>query len=673
MAKKELSRRSFLKGAAAMAGMGLLAGCTAPGAETSGTVNTTEAPVGTTAANDEKAQVSLPQWAPAKWDYEADVVICGCGVAGAMAAREAIAQGRSCVILEKASPEIAGGSTVCFGGYYVPYPSETLFASSNGALTQDEANVIGEQMVNDYTWMMYNGMTTNDFYKVDGEGPGFYGVLMTALQTMGTNIMYETPVKELVMDPYTKEVYGVRAEDANGASIYVKANKGVVLATGSVSGNQDLLNRFFVPKGVQLLNVSSPANTGDGLLMGLSAGAALHNMTQHGLELDHFAMKKASEEVGTGMILGLSGENRGARIFVNKSGQRFMNEETYVVHYKGLLPWLEYPGNAETGYLGWINAPFYMVFDSKLADSEGIGTFLYPHGWAYSFKSYEWSANNQAEVEKGWIAKGDTIEDLVANLAQISGNEAIDAEALKASIAAYNDQCATGVDGYGRSLMQPIEQGPFYAVELTAALMYTIGGLVCSPVGETLDWNGNAIPGLYSAGDIGQLCETAPQGACGCGAMGALAVRSMLAKADRQIPGEVGTVIGTPNEMAMAVAVGGLYALMGGDGAGQGGEGSTEGSGVVSDAVYKDGTYTGKGSSAIGGKIEVSVTVSGGKVASIQVLSHNESKDIGAKALDSLIGQAVSANGYQIDGISGATATSNGFAAAVQDALAQAQ
>ncbi|MBP3701475.1 MAG: FMN-binding protein, partial [Lachnospiraceae bacterium] len=109
------------------------------------------------------------------------------------------------------------------------------------------------------------------------------------------------------------------------------------------------------------------------------------------------------------------------------------------------------------------------------------------------------------------------------------------------------------------------------------------------------------------------------------------------------------------------------------EGTEQGGEGSTEGSGQVSDAVYKDGTYTGVGSSAIGGKIEVSVTVSGGKVASVQVVSHNESKDIGAKALDALIGQAVSANGYQIDGISGATATTNGFAAAVQDALAQAQ
>ena len=80
MPGKELSRRSNLKGAAASA-LTLAAG----------------AAVGTQALAEEAAQ--LPAWAPVKWNYEADGVTCGCGVTGAMAAREAIRQGHSCLIL----------------------------------------------------------------------------------------------------------------------------------------------------------------------------------------------------------------------------------------------------------------------------------------------------------------------------------------------------------------------------------------------------------------------------------------------------------------------------------------------------------------------------------------------------------------------------------------------
>ena len=74
-----------------------------------------------------------------------------------------------------------------------------------------------------------------------------------------------------------------------------------------------------------------------------------------------------------------------------------------------------------------------------------------------------------------------------------------------------------------------------------------------------------------------------------------------------------------------------------------------------------------------GGDMEVTVTITGGKISDIVVNSHAESSDIGAPALDKLIQNAIAANSAEIDGASGATMTSDGFREAVAQALAKAQ
>ena len=74
-----------------------------------------------------------------------------------------------------------------------------------------------------------------------------------------------------------------------------------------------------------------------------------------------------------------------------------------------------------------------------------------------------------------------------------------------------------------------------------------------------------------------------------------------------------------------------------------------------------------------GGDMEVTVTITDGKISDIVVNSHAESSDIGAPALDKLNQNAIAANSAEIDGASGATMTSDGFREAVAQALAKAQ
>lgn len=69
-----------------------------------------------------------------------------------------------------------------------------------------------------------------------------------------------------------------------------------------------------------------------------------------------------------------------------------------------------------------------------------------------------------------------------------------------------------------------------------------------------------------------------------------------------------------------------------------------------------------------GGDMEVTVTITDGKISDIVVNSHAESSDIGAPALDKLIQNAIAANSAEIDGASGATMTSDGFREAVAQA-----
>ena len=69
----------------------------------------------------------------------------------------------------------------------------------------------------------------------------------------------------------------------------------------------------------------------------------------------------------------------------------------------------------------------------------------------------------------------------------------------------------------------------------------------------------------------------------------------------------------------------------------------------------------------------VTVTNEGGKIASVEVGENSETQGIGSNAIEQLPGAIVAANGTTgVDGVSGATITSNAIFSAVEECLAQA-
>lgn len=98
---------------------------------------------------------------------------------------------------------------------------------------------------------------------------------------------------------------------------------------------------------------------------------------------------------------------------------------------------------------------------------------------------------------------------------------------------------------------------------------------------------------------------------------------------------------------------------------------------TASPAAFKDGTYTGKSSDAFYGYIQVSATISGGKLADVQFLDYpqdrRDSIEINQYAMPQLKQQAIQAQSAQVDGVSGATDTSQAFMQSLGDALQQAR
>ena len=86
--------------------------------------------------------------------------------------------------------------------------------------------------------------------------------------------------------------------------------------------------------------------------------------------------------------------------------------------------------------------------------------------------------------------------------------------------------------------------------------------------------------------------------------------------------------------------------------------------------AVKTETLTGQ-AKGYGGQVKAVLTVEDGKITVCKLEGTLETPEIGGKALEELQKQVVAVNGYEIDGVSGATLTSKGVMGAVADALGE--
>lgn len=91
----------------------------------------------------------------------------------------------------------------------------------------------------------------------------------------------------------------------------------------------------------------------------------------------------------------------------------------------------------------------------------------------------------------------------------------------------------------------------------------------------------------------------------------------------------------------------------------------------VPEGGYKDGTYQGSGT-GFGGTITVQITVSGGKITAVDILSASGETGSYFASAQGVVSKVLSSQSPNVDAVSGATYSSNGIIQAVQNALSQA-
>jgi 3-oxo-5alpha-steroid 4-dehydrogenase len=449
------------------------------------------------------AEVSLHRPYPASevtaWDFETDVAIIGFGATGACAAIEAADAGAKVMLFERNSGSggasgLSGGEIYIGGsggsdvqraaGFEDSTEDFTDYLKAAGGPCVDEAKceLYGREATNHFAWLKAQGVPYRGNYLPGkhieptddstliwsgseaaapfcdmakpaprghviqhmgwGGGRPLVDTLEATARAKGVNIIPDARAVALVQDGDRIIGLVVRIENQNR---FVKASKGVILATGGFVMNEEM-RRKYCPETFKITTPIGDKDDGMGIMLGLSAGGEAIHMEQF-FTTCPWTMP----------------ESHAYGVFVNVMGQRFINEDCY--HGRVSRCAVDQPGGKV--YLLLDNAHFMQPMD--FAQMTIAGT-------------------------------GETWEEVEAELEMAAGT-------LAATMAFYNSHAKEGRDPLfdkKTPILTPLDQGPFVALELNFQTSYfsffTLGGLRTSTDAEVLDRAGHPIPGLFAAG-----------------------------------------------------------------------------------------------------------------------------------------------------------------------------
>ena len=517
----DVTRRDMLKGAGIFA-----AGLAATGAVSA---------LGCSTAAEEAA----PSYLPETWDGETDILIVGCGDAGLSAAITAAGEGLGeCLILEAAPEGREGGnSRVCAQGMISSVSVEGLvkyqtFLNGPYVIEEDLMQAWAEGLYENTEWLESIGVDAKPFAMSaewpDAEGAedvryfladgvmgssSLWNNLWRVAGELGVTVQTNSRALELIHDPETKEVFGVKA-DVNGEMKCYKARKAVVLACGGFECDEEMVAGYSQIGHHEILAGGTPYNRGDGLRMTMALGAKMWHMNNFAL-ISGYCIPNGNEENPRGRT-GVSFKTKDF-IYVGADAKRFCYEEIMGLARHGKYTY----GGCATNLMRPV--PTYAIFGQACYDAGDVVAVTKTTSWNGIF-DLNVCNTNQDLLDKGVLQKADTLEELAEKLG-------LDGAALAATVTAYNANAVNGgdpeyhrgtavEDGFdymsvtadsttGDAAIMPFElpaiEGPFYGMKLYQGMMNTMGGPKRSAKGEILDVNENPIPRLYGAGEFGVI------------------------------------------------------------------------------------------------------------------------------------------------------------------------
>ena len=411
-------------------------------------------------------------------ELSTDIVIVGAGGAGMTAAIKATQAGKDVIIVEK-MPYVGGNTTKATGGMNAAethYQAEQGIEDTVEQFVEDTmkgghdindrslVTVMAEYSAKAIDWLdsigaplpkvSFSGGATNRRIHAPEDGSGVGAYLVTAfrknIDELGIKVMYETKATDIMT--LDGAAVGIMAESKD--TYYTIHAKAVILATGGFGNNEGMIVHY-KPDLKGTVTTSAPGITGDGILMAEAVGADL-------VDIDQIQLHPTVEQ-GTSMLITESVRGDGA-ILVNQEGKRFTNE--LLTRDAVSAAELAQPGSYA-----------YIIFDQKLRDG---------------LKAIE------KYVSTGITVQGDTIEDLAKQID-------VDPATLADTLTKWNQYVADQKDpDFDRTtgMENDLSTAPYYAIKIAPGIHHTMGGVKINTSAEVIDINGNAIPGLFAAGEV---------------------------------------------------------------------------------------------------------------------------------------------------------------------------
>lgn len=317
---------------------------------------------------------------------------------------------------------------------------------------------LGVKFDNDDVTEPVGGLWRRGHKPVEPMGYAYIHILGDWVKAHGAHLLTETRAMDLIIEDGV--VRGVVAQRKDGSKVTIHA-KAVILTAGGFGANTKMVqkyNTYWRKIDDDIATTNSPSITGDGINLGLEAGADLFGMG--------FIQLMPVSDPKTGEIFTGVQTPPANFIMVNQKGKRFVNE------------FAERDTLAKAAIAN--GGLFYLIADDKIKDT------------AYNTTQ----ESLDAQVEAGTLFRDDTLEGLAKQIG-------MDPDTLVETIKTYNSYVDQGSDPefHKNVLGLKCEVGPFYATPRKPAIHHTMGGLVIDTKARVLNKQGEPIKGLYSAGE----------------------------------------------------------------------------------------------------------------------------------------------------------------------------
>lgn len=464
-----------------------------------------------------------------KWDKEVDLLIIGSGFAGLSAGIEAIRKGCKDVHIFEKMPYFGGNSAInggLFAAPGTPLQKQEGVKDSVDIMVADQMKsgrgIADENLLrhvashaaealqltidagaeyHPYLQQLGGHSVARTYQTAVSCGAGITQPLYNECKRIGVKTHNRSKFEGFLLDNQGG-IAGVKmrlgyyfGKDHTGEVKYIKANKGVIVATGGFAQNVMLRQAQDPTLTAEVGCTNAPGATGEGMFEMFRLGAIPVHLAH--IQSGPWA---SPDEGGFGYVSNYSIFNFPHSVAINlKTGRRFMNE----------IADRKTRADAELNCRDEKGNPLPPILISSFKDSKN-----HP---------------NTAKVIKynvGW--KFDSLE-------EISQHFNVPLALLKQQISEYNEYVANKKDTqFGKDMTKATKMsGPYTVVRLWPKVHYCQGGAKINEKAEVIDsFSGKPIRGLYAAGEVcGGIHGVSRLGSCSipeCLVMGMTAARSAL-------------------------------------------------------------------------------------------------------------------------------------------------